>query len=326
MATRDSKEQPKHDSTSTTSMTRFEINFLTEYTDEALLNELRRVAALLPPGEALTKTAYKQFSPRVAHTTMRRRFGGWKEALDKAGLSHMYHGQAVSMKMRLQPVKRLSNEDLIAEMKRVHAIVGKEWLTSNDFNAHSITSKEAVRLRFGSFRKGLETAGIPHHPFKARQFTDEQCFENIANVWTHYGHAPAYREMFTTPSRIQGKTYVTRWGTWRKTLEAFVDWANAECDSLEPRGATVQQAGPTPSIQRTRTEADCRDVRPGLRFKGFLRDRFRCVACGSSPATHLQVELHADHVLAVSNGGKTILENLQTLCQGCNLGKGRMVV
>jgi 5-methylcytosine-specific restriction endonuclease McrA len=33
----------------------------------------------------------------------------------------------------------------------------------------------------------------------------------------------------------------------------------------------------------------------------------------------LSIELHADHILAVSNGGKTTLNNLQTLCQDCNL-------
>ena len=40
----------------------------------------------------------------------------------------------------------------------------------------------------------------------------------------------------------------------------------------------------------------------------------------------MNVELHADHILAVANDGKTTLENLQTLCQDCNLGKGRTVL
>jgi len=54
-----------------------------------------------------------------------------------------------------------------------------------------------------------------------------------------------------------------------------------------------------------------------------MRDRFRCVACGRSPATHLNIELHADHIVSVHDKGKTALENLQTLCLDCNFGKGK---
>jgi hypothetical protein len=308
-------------------MARFEINFLDDYTDEALLGELRRIAALVPEGESLTKTAYTRHSPKVSHSTVTKRFGGWKEALERAGLGHLYVGQSVSQKMRSQPARELSKDDLISELRRVHALVGKEWLTSNDFNTYSITSEDKVRRRFGTFHKGLDAAGIPNAPHKVRQFTDLECYENIAEVWTRYGRPPQYREMFKAPSRIQGKTCVTRWGTWRKTLKAFVDWANTDGDvpkSNEPEANASVVHEPTKRTERT--QGDCREVRPGLRFKVFMRDRFRCVACGRSPAIHLNIELHADHILAVANGGKTILENLQTLCQDCNLGKGRSVV
>ena len=54
-------------------MARFEIDFLTEYSDEALLDELRRIAALLPEGEPLTKTAFDRLSPKVAAKTIQRR-------------------------------------------------------------------------------------------------------------------------------------------------------------------------------------------------------------------------------------------------------------
>ena len=62
-----------------------------------------------------------------------------------------------------------------------------------------------------------------------------------------------------------------------------------EIDFLEePIPASEQpMAEVTPTAHKSRTEADCREVRPGLRFKVFVRDKFRCVACGRSPATHL---------------------------------------
>jgi len=303
---------------------RYEIDFLPEYTDEALLDELRRIAALLSPGEPLTKTALKQHSPRVSESTLRRRFGGWKEALVKAGLGHLYHGHPVSQKMKEQPARTLSNENLIAELKRVHASLGKPYLTREDFNRHSITSVEAVRSRFGSFPRGLELAGIPRPPRTHRRLTDAQFFENLANVWTQLGRAPEYREMSAPLSNIHYGRYKARWGTWRRALLAFVDWSKSESESGEAISeAPLPAPQSMPVTEKPRSEADCRDVRPGLRFRVFMRDRFRCVACGRSPATHLNIELHADHRRPVANGGKTTLENLQTLCQDCNLGKGR---
>jgi hypothetical protein len=231
-------------------MARFEIDFLTEYTDEALLDEIRRVSVVLG-GRPLTQVAFNVTSGKVHPQTVIRRFGGWKKALAKAGLDDR---------------------------------------------------------------------------FVVRNYTDQECFENLAEVWTHYGRPPAYREMFQPPSKIQGKTYVYRWGTWRKALKTFVDWANAE-DQLQELISEPQASGSSqPPVEPNLSEADRRQVRPGLRFKVFMRDRFRCLACGRSPATHLNIELHADHIQAVANGGKTVIENLQTLCKDCNLGKGRTII
>src|ERR1039458_8083050 len=151
-------------------MPRFEIDFLTEYTDEALLGELRRIAALLPAGEPLTKTAYQRHSPNVAHTTLRRRFGGWKEALERAGLGYLYHGQPISQKMRSQPAKDLSNADLLAELKRVHALVGKEWLTSDQSRA-PVSAPSCANAH-------ADASPLPHTPWPKRLTTSTPCADH----------------------------------------------------------------------------------------------------------------------------------------------------
>jgi len=55
-----------------------------------------------------------------------------------------------------------------------------------------------------------------------------------------------------------------------------------------------------------------------LRHECFKRDDYKCVECG---ATKDEKMLHCDHILPVSQGGSDELENLQTLCDDCNLSK-----
>lgn len=62
----------------------------------------------------------------------------------------------------------------------------------------------------------------------------------------------------------------------------------------------------------------------------LIRDNFTCQACGLKPMREGGGdflipdigELHCDHIVPLSKGGKTVLENLQTLCARCNLSKG----
>lgn len=62
------------------------------------------------------------------------------------------------------------------------------------------------------------------------------------------------------------------------------------------------------------------NVMPALRWQVFSRDGWKCVSCGRT--SHDNIILHMDHILPRSKGGKDSLENLQTLCDRCNLGKG----
>ena len=49
------------------------------------------------------------------------------------------------------------------------------------------------------------------------------------------------------------------------------------------------------------------------------RDRGKCVYCGSNE------NLHLDHIIPFSKGGDTSVENLQLLCQKCNLEKSNKI-
>lgn len=66
-------------------------------------------------------------------------------------------------------------------------------------------------------------------------------------------------------------------------------------------------------------QAERKKMNSSLRYKILKRDGFKCQACG---VTSQESKMHVDHIKSISNGGKTVDENLQALCEQCNLGKG----
>ena len=55
-----------------------------------------------------------------------------------------------------------------------------------------------------------------------------------------------------------------------------------------------------------------------LRHEVFKKDDYTCIECG---ATKDERTLHVDHITPVSQGGTDELDNLQTLCEKCNIAK-----
>ena len=56
-----------------------------------------------------------------------------------------------------------------------------------------------------------------------------------------------------------------------------------------------------------------------VRFAIYARDNYRCVKCGDTG------DLEIDHIYPISKGGKSDLDNLQTLCHNCNYQKGNRI-
>jgi hypothetical protein len=69
-------------------------------------------------------------------------------------------------------------------------------------------------------------------------------------------------------------------------------------------------------------EEEAADERASSRTRYLVlkRDGYRCVMCGATATEG--AKLQVDHILPKSKGGKAVLDNLQTLCDRCNRGKG----
>ena len=315
-------------------MIKFELRRLESYDEDSLLAEVRRIAALIDTPH-IPQAEFNRLA-KASSSVIRKRFGTWEKALDRAGLRHRYSGAPVSKKLLAGGRQAFTDEELIQDLKDVALKLGGAPVTVEIFNRHGRANAETIRRRFGSWWKALGMAGLPISNL-GKRYSEGDYFENLLNVWTHYRRQPSYGEMDQPPSGIPSGAYEARWGTWRKALRAFVERVNADLREGRqppipgPREEHPPHSGSRLSRTSTRTngrlsqstEADRRTISLGLRYEVLRRDRFRCSLRGVSPASRLGCELHVDHVVPFSRDGKTVAANLRALCSDCNLGKGR---
>ena len=297
---------------------RFELARLAQYDDDSIIAELQRVAGLVPPDLSLTAARFDAHA-KVSSSAVKRHFGGWHKALRAAGLDQRYSGRTVSDKMKSQLARDMTNEQFVAELQRVASALKSDTLTQADFNSRSEISTAAISRRLGSWSKALHAAGL--RPVNmARRHTEDDYFENLLNVWTHFGRQPKYREMDSPPSVITSGAYEKKWGAWTKALVAFIDRVNADKGdaSASLPDCTAQPVSRSSTPPKPEGQ---RKVPLGLRYNVLCRDHFKCVLCGNSPATDPSCRLHVDHIKPFAKNGKTVQSNLRTLCGDCNIGK-----
>src|SRR3989338_9267406 len=303
---------------------KFELNFLPgNVTDENIVKEIRRVDKIV--NKSFLSTRDYDTHGKIHSATLRRRFGTWKNVLAKAGLIEKYSGpDKISEKIRKKHSRYLTNDQILDELRRIAKLVGRTEITTSDLNEYSeIIGPKILKSRFGSWRDGVGKAGLETSKL-GRRWTDDECFENILNVWTHYGRQPTYREMNLFPSKITNQGYRSRFGNWRKALEAFASKMKQD-ETLSPEEIEKREEQRPQIREEIKKHSvaieDRRTIPLGIRYKILARDKFKCVRCGASPATNPTCILHVDHIKSFSKGGKTTRENLRTLCSKCNIGK-----
>lgn len=322
-----------------------------DYSDAAIVENLRRVSEQFP-NDHFTSAFYST-QGRYSRSCIKRRFGGWREALEAAGIGSRFVGPSTTERMRSQPLRAMNDEEILARIRDVSAQLGKTSVAGADIEENSEITRDMMHRRFGSVSAALKRAGVKQVNH-GRRYSEDEIFENLLNVWTHYGRPPTALEMDRPPSTVGKNAYLHRYGGWRKALKAFVERANSETDvdpALDPEkepSTLAERTGPTESPTTSaigairpqsgsQTNARSRVPRPaptnvqpedrrdpsiGLRFKVLQRDRFKCVLCGDHPARSQECVLHVDHLIPWSKGGKTREDNLRTLCATCNVGRG----
>lgn len=276
--------------------------------DDQVLNDVKAVASKLSK-PTLSENDYRQHG-RYNYSTVTRRFGSWNKAMAMADLEITHY-------------HKIEDAELLEDLKSVASKVGKKTLTQSEYKTYGNYSVDSFKDHFGSWNAALNLVGLDKS--KNVYITEEQLFENLEEVWIKLGRQPYYGDIAKPLSKYSKDVYARRFGSWRKALEAFVTSVNGNDEEL-----TTEQKLPTLAQSETKTHTEThthktrRNINWRLRFVVMKRDNFKCQSCGRSPATDPTVILHVDHKKAWANGGETVLENLQTLCSVCNIGKSNL--
>jgi HNH endonuclease len=102
-------------------------------------------------------------------------------------------------------------------------------------------------------------------------------------------------------------------------LKTFKRWyvEAIKRDEAALDGESDPLAEPEPDLPELNSYAI---IRPGIWWAVLARDNWTCGSCGRSTRQD-GVLLEVDHILPRSRGGTDALDNLQTLCKKCNVGK-----
>jgi hypothetical protein len=285
-------------------------------TDEELLADVLRVASMA--GERYLSSGIYKTHGKFSESTFRKRFGSWSGVLSKLGL----RGARNSTEM-----KRISDAEMIDDLKRVSELLGRSVVTSTEYSKHGSFSHPTIFERFGTWASFVSRAGLDStgHVGKVQ---DADLYLEIERIWTTLGRQPTTTDMKKGVSQYSLDTFTRRFGGWRNALTAFLDYVNSDGDGRSeasepmPTASTETPESTVTAIQnKLATKRTTRNINLKLRFTVLQMDKFRCRSCGASPAKNPETELHIDHIVPWSKGGETEIENLQTLCSKCNLGK-----
>jgi hypothetical protein len=300
---------------------------------EELLGEFQRVSEEL--GRRPTYDEFRSGS-RIGIKAYETKFGSWPGAVS-----------ALSAQNRsIAPWGRRTHctpELLLAELRSTAAKTSNKSFSYEDYRSlGGCYSIGTFQNHFGSWREAVSQMGLADGRSQPRPglrtFTNEDFFGEMQRVWETLGRQPKAREMRQYGSRMSPQAFQVRFGSWMRAVHAFCEDRGSTDDPS--KGSPLVEANeeesalPLPlSVDREQRrehvaagvlviqKATPRTPAPRLRFRVLQRDRFTCRACGRSPATEIGVVLHVDHIVPYSGLGETVFENLQTLCERCNLGK-----
>ena len=215
---------------------------------------------------------------------------------------------------------------LLDDLRGTAKKLGKHSISAMEYDFEGTFNSKTVRTRFGGWNSALVKAGLEIN--KYRCISEALLFSNMKRVWDKLKRQPLAKDMARPLSACSDTTYVKKFGSWRRALEAFVRSGPGRYPPLTKTSAARTKNKPKRHPAKDGTGKKRRkakmqhNITKSMRFDILKRDNYKCRLCGASPAISRGVTLHIDHIIPRIKNGETIPSNLQTLCSDCNYGKG----
>jgi len=209
------------------------------FTEDEILGEIRRVVAAngndVPP-----PSVFKGLS-KVKLATVKSRFGGYEEAIARAGYPYVLK--------RIRYGKTYTRERVESDLRTVLAFTKGYEFSYGDYRKFGgLYSDKTVRSLMNSsgWEEVMRSIGarerldvVQTTPYSARRaklrdLSNNDLLDEIGKVWKSEGGRPKYRE-FSQKSTLGIRVFERRFGTWTKAIEAF---CRRESAALQGRPGT----------------------------------------------------------------------------------------
>jgi hypothetical protein len=213
---------------------------------QAILEDIRRLARLLGR-ESLSLAEFRRHGT-TSFKKVLRAFGTWNKAITAAGLTPL-KGSHVRRRTRL------GQEDIISEIRRVARLLDKQSVSVAEFEKYANVSEMTILRAFGTWNAAAQAAGLVPFP-KATKIPERELEAEFMRVYNELGKVPTHHE-FGKAARFSPTTYMSRWGSWRKTVAHYLgsEMVGAsprqrpQREVAQPPGPARRAASPEPSVR-----------------------------------------------------------------------------
>ncbi|WP_327052844.1 homing endonuclease associated repeat-containing protein [Halomicrococcus gelatinilyticus] len=196
---------------------------------DELLAELESLASSL--GRAPTSTEMDE-SGAFSSSTYHRHFGSWTAAVEAADVPD---GSSTT--------RRLSDEDLLGEVRRLAAVLHRPP-TTTEMDEFGEYSPSTYRRRFGSWADALAAAGLDpderHRGSATGKIGERALLDDLRSLADDLGRSPTAEDVQERGEHSPA-TYLDRYETWNAALEAAgLDTRRSRRDGIGDRELIVE--------------------------------------------------------------------------------------